>query len=927
MTAPSPAPQESTPAVSPSISVWYERLLDLILRVSLVVGGIFVIVGSALALEMNQPRLLLFYALVYGLLLLITFTHSVEYFFRAGVFLLFLYILGFLSHTRYFAGIGGTGLLAFFAFSVLSAVLLGRTVGFMALGLSVGTAFIFSYLYASGHISPPPHLQALMRSGQWLGYPLQLLVFGTAVIAPVNYLLDSFRQALQESEQARAELEAHQRQLHTIVEERTRHLERRTAQLRVAAEVARDAALAASLEEVLDRAVNLIRDQFGFYHAGLFLLDEHGEYAVLRAATGEAGRQMLESGHRLKVGEVGIVGYVTGTGQPRIALDVGADAVHFKNPLLPETRSELALPLKVGDRVIGALDVQSVQENAFDEEDIAIFQVMADQLAVAIERMNLFEQMRSALEQRLQAVVLNTPVVLFTFEQDGAISLAQGKGLELIGWEPTRLVGSTIYRLFEHQPGFVYAFEQARAGETFSTTQNLGDRLFECIFSPLVGAAGKVEQVAMVAIDVTDIKQTEAALRRRNRLLTALHETAVEIMQQLETSKLLEAIVARAAAMVDTTHGYVVLMEPDRSALVTRVGVGIFADRIGDRLTPGRGLAGRVWECGHSLTVEDYQTLPNRVRGPELDLIHSMAAVPLKWKDELIGVIGLARTEYKPFTNEEIEILEQFASLAAIALQNARLFEEVQQTAERLREADRLKSEFLMHVSHELRSPLSSIIGYAEFLLMNQQFDQETQQDLEAILHNGQRLLNMINDLLDLAKIEAGQMTLYPQDIPIAEVLQDVERTNAGLFRRKRKPVRFEVSVEGTVPPVYADRTRLNQVLTNLISNAYKFTEEGTITLRVYHANEHVCFEVRDTGIGIPPEELPHIFQKFHQIRHQHMPEAQGSGIGLAIVHHLVELQGGTVEVQSEVGKGSVFTVRLPAARRETAPAPARRTR
>ncbi|MEJ2710024.1 MAG: HAMP domain-containing protein, partial [Anaerolineales bacterium] len=149
------------------------------------------------------------------------------------------------------------------------------------------------------------------------------------------------------------------------VSERTRELERRSLQIQVAAEVARDVSATRDLSELLQRAVNLVRERFGFYHAGIFLVDEKREYVVLRAATGEAGRKMLLQGHKLRIGEMGIVGYATGSGQPRIALDVGIDAVHFQNPLLPETRSEIALPLKSGDQVIGALDVQSKQAAAF----------------------------------------------------------------------------------------------------------------------------------------------------------------------------------------------------------------------------------------------------------------------------------------------------------------------------------------------------------------------------------------------------------------------------------------------------------------------------------------------------------------------------------------------------------------------------------
>jgi PAS domain S-box-containing protein len=176
-------------------------------------------------------------------------------------------------------------------------------------------------------------------------------------------------------------------------------LERRAVQLRAAAEVARDATTARDLDELLNRAVNLVRDRFGFYHAGIFLVDEQGEYAILTAASGQAGQAMLEDGYKLKVGGTGIVGYVTRRGQPRIALDVGADAVHFRNPYLPETRSELALPFKVGGRVIGALDVQSQQPAAFDEEDVQVLQIMADQLAVAIENVRLVTELQSRLRE------------------------------------------------------------------------------------------------------------------------------------------------------------------------------------------------------------------------------------------------------------------------------------------------------------------------------------------------------------------------------------------------------------------------------------------------------------------------------------------------------------------------------------------------
>ncbi|MBS1248488.1 MAG: Anaerobic nitric oxide reductase transcription regulator NorR [Chloroflexi bacterium] len=176
-------------------------------------------------------------------------------------------------------------------------------------------------------------------------------------------------------------------------------LERRIVQLQVAAEVARDAAKVHRLQPLLDKAVDLIKDRFGFYHAGIFLLRDDENYAVLTAATGEAGQIMIERGHKLRIGRVGIVGYVVESGEARIALDVGEDPVHFENPVLPETRSEMAIPLKLGDIVIGALDVQSRHPAAFDEEDISVLKIVADQLAVAIQNVQLLEGFREYAQQ------------------------------------------------------------------------------------------------------------------------------------------------------------------------------------------------------------------------------------------------------------------------------------------------------------------------------------------------------------------------------------------------------------------------------------------------------------------------------------------------------------------------------------------------
>jgi GAF domain-containing protein/HAMP domain-containing protein len=187
-------------------------------------------------------------------------------------------------------------------------------------------------------------------------------------------------------------------QLESRVADRTRDLERRALQIQTAAEIGSVAAKLRDLNPLLAQVTQLISERFGFYHTGIFLLDDRKEYAVLRAANSTGGQRMLTRGHRLKVGEVGIVGYVTGTGNPRIALDVGADATFFDNPDLPTTRSEMALPLVAGGQILGALDVQSTESNAFTQDDVNVLQVLADQVAVAIENARLFKENQSALE-------------------------------------------------------------------------------------------------------------------------------------------------------------------------------------------------------------------------------------------------------------------------------------------------------------------------------------------------------------------------------------------------------------------------------------------------------------------------------------------------------------------------------------------------
>ncbi len=250
----------------------------------------------------------------------------------------------------------------------------------------------------------------------------------------------NLRRALQRAHQAAWGWRERNETLEQQVADRTRDLERRARYLETTARVARDTASVLDLQDLLMRVVTLVSERFGFYHTGLFLLDPAGEWAVLEAASSEGGGRMLARGHQLRVGEEGIVGYVTGRGKPRIALDVGADAVFFDNPDLPDTRSEMALPLRARGEIIGALDVQSKEPEAFSEEDVTTLQTLADQVATAISNAQLFQRAKESLEAERRAygaVSREAWAQMFHFQPNLGF-LSDQHGIFPVGdlWEP-----------------------------------------------------------------------------------------------------------------------------------------------------------------------------------------------------------------------------------------------------------------------------------------------------------------------------------------------------------------------------------------------------------------------------------------------------------------------------------------------------------
>ncbi len=269
----------------------------------------------------------------------------------------------------------------------------GRLIFFISLGLIVAVAITmhFGVLQPLG-LNPQP----IMLSS--FGASLASFVLANWVLAVISsHLIQSYTKAASSERELARMLEEERKNLEARIEERTRLLTRQTSLMETAGEIAHQISMETDQENLFRNTIQLIRDRLGYYHAGIFLMDEANEYAVLVSALGEAGEKMLAQGHRLKKGEEGIVGNVVARGEARIALDVGKDAVHFKNPLLPLTRSEIALPIKIGERVLGALDIQSTEPEAFTQVDIQSLQIIANQLAVALERIRLIDQLQQTV--------------------------------------------------------------------------------------------------------------------------------------------------------------------------------------------------------------------------------------------------------------------------------------------------------------------------------------------------------------------------------------------------------------------------------------------------------------------------------------------------------------------------------------------------
>lgn len=628
------------------------------------------------------------------------------------------------------------------------------------------------------------------------------------------------------------------------LQQSTKELQHRYLQLETSIAVGRHITSILDLDTVLSQVVELIKERYGSYFVGVFLLNTGQDYIILRAGTGQAGRRLRQQGFRLKVGAEGIIGWVAQ--QRRLARvdDVSEDERYTYVDVIPNTRSELALPLEMGGQMLGVLDIQSDVVQGFRLDDMPVWQSLADQVAIAIQNASLYQSERS-----------------------------------------------------------------------------------------------------------------------RRQLAETLYEVGQAISQTLDLSEVLNLILEHLAEIVPYDRAAILLRKGDELEFVAIRGFpqGVQSSQLRVLINEG-GLFEEIYLTQQPLILPDASQHPDWQNISGLVPARSWLAVPLNRFNRVIGILSLACELPDTYSEDQAKLAVTFASQAAIALENARLYDKIsrftQQLEDMVRERteavqvaylqleqlDKVKSDFIQIAAHELRTPLTILRGYSQMLLIDPDIKENSGHlQLVSGIHSGAiRLHEIINSMLDVTKIDNRALELYPEPLAIASLIQLVYQEFAEPIAERNLTLGMENL--NALPAIEADPDALPKVFHHLITNAIKYTPDGgkiTITGRAVTngpdelRSKGIELVVGDTGIGIDPEFHELIFTKFYQTgelsRHSTGKtkfRGAGPGLGLAIAKGIVEAHRGKIWVESpghnpEICPGSNFYIFLPLRqRRPTKPLP-----
>jgi GAF domain-containing protein/DNA-binding response OmpR family regulator len=630
-------------------------------------------------------------------------------------------------------------------------------------------------------------------------------------------------------------------------------------------------------------------------------------------------------------------------------------------------RTALATPLVRDGKPLGAIAIRRKEVQPFTEKQIELIKTFADQAVIAIENVRLFDETQRLLndtQQRnaeLSAISKVTQAIVAETELDNLIQLIGSQTRDIFDADIAYLAlldPQTKTIQFPYQYGDTLPTLKLGEGMTSRIIQNGQPLLFNRNLDEQSSAMGinrlgrrarsylgvpiKSGRDTIGVISVQNTKQegvfNEDSLRllntiaanagaaihtaqlhaetqRRAREMATLTEVGRDISSSLEASTVLESIVKNAMELLHGELSALFLPEGNGEIFRAIAAIGQNSDELrNDTIQFGQGILGGVAKSKVGEIINDANNDPRAVTivGTENTPDENMLVVPLLANDELKGIMSVWRTgKGLEFIESELEFLNNLARQAVIAIQNSQLFAEAQEARAAAENANQAKSAFLATMSHELRTPLNAIIGFTRIVRRKAEgaLPEKQTENLDKVLSSAEHLLGLINTVLDIAKIEAGRMDVQAANFNINTLVDQCYNTAQPLVKPH---ILFNKNNDIELPLVYSDQDKIKQIILNLLSNAAKFTHDGSIAISVRHAESTFMVDVKDSGIGMNEEALSRIFEEFQQADTSTTRQYGGTGLGLSISRSLARLLGGDLTVVSAPGQGSTFTLTLP---------------